>query len=276
MSDNNKRYWKGLEQLQNSEDFVRASEREFPEYLPINSNHGEGGPSRRDFLKMMGFGIAAVSLAACEAPVKYAIPYLNKPVDVDPSIPNYYASTYAQGGDYCSIVVKTREGRPIKIEGNQYSKITQGGTDAQVQASVLSLYDSMRLQQPVGVKGEGQLEQLNWESLDKAVLAGLRGSRNLRVISNTILSPSTKALIQEFVSTYGGEHITYDAASSHALIEAHRSNFGQAAVPAYDFSRAEVIVSFGADFLGTWLSPVEFNKQYSKTRKIGASKKNMS
>ncbi|EMR03039.1 Formate dehydrogenase iron-sulfur subunit [Cesiribacter andamanensis AMV16] len=221
---------------------------------------------------MMGFGIAAVSLAACEAPVKYAIPYLNKPVDVDPSVPNYYASTYASGGDYCSIVVKTREGRPIKIEGNQYSTITQGGTSAEVQASVLSLYDSERLRFPITKDGK----EVSWEALDKTVINSLRQSRNLRVISNTLLSPSTKAVIQEFVSTYGGEHIMYDPASSFALTEAHRENFGQAAVPSYDFSRADVIVSFGADFLGTWLSPVEFSKQYSKTRKIGAAKKNMS
>jgi MoCo/4Fe-4S cofactor protein with predicted Tat translocation signal len=272
MSENKKNYWKGLEQLRNEESFVRANEREFPDYLPINSNHGDGGPSRRDFLKMMGFGVAAVSLAACEAPVKYAIPYLNKPVDIDPSVPNYYASTYASGGDYCSIVVKTREGRPIKIEGNQYSRITQGGTSAEVQASVLSLYDNERLRYPVTRDGK----EVSWEALDKTVINSLRQSRNLRVISNTLLSPSTKAVIEEFVSTYGGRHIMYDAASSFALTEAHRENFGQAAVPSYDFSRAEVIVSFGADFLGTWLSPVEFSKQYSKTRKIGANKKNMS
>lgn len=272
MSDNNKKYWKGLEQLRNEEGFVRANEREFPEYLPLNSNQGEGGPSRRDFLKMMGFGIAAVSLAACEAPVKYAIPYLNKPVDVDPSIPNYYASTYAQDGNYCSIVVKTREGRPIKIEGNQFSNITQGGTDAQVQASVLSLYDSKRLPYPVRKGGE----KMNWEGLDKAVVQGLRQSRNLRIVSNTIMSPSTKAAISELTGTFGGEHIMYDAASAFALIEAHRENFGQAAVPSFDFSKANVIVSFGADFLGTWLSTVEYNKQYSKTRKLSADKKDMS
>ncbi|AHM63631.1 Fe-S-cluster-containing hydrogenase subunit [Flammeovirgaceae bacterium 311] len=276
MSDNKKRYWKGLEQLQNKEGFVRANEHEFPEYLPINSNHGEGGPSRRDFLKMMGFGIAAVSLAACEAPVKYAIPYLNKPADVDPTIPNFYASTYAHGGDYCSIVVKTREGRPIKIEGNQYSKISQGGTDAQVQASVLSLYDHTRLQGPVAVKEGGDVEKVSWEVLDKTTIGRLRQARNLRIVSNTVLSPSTKAVIGDLISTYGGEHIMYDPASSFALIEAHRENFGQAAVPSYDFTQAEVIVGFNADFLGTWLSTVENNKQYSKTRKVSEVNKTMS
>ncbi len=272
MKDNQKRYWKGLEQLSNDPEFVKNSEKEFPDYLPINSNSGEGGgPSRRDFLKMMGFGIAAASLAACEAPVRKAIPYLNKPVDVDPSIPNYYASTYASEGNYCSIVVKTREGRPIKIEGNRFSTITEGGTGPQVEASVLSLYDSARLRQPK-VKGE----DADWASLDREVLNGLRGARNLKIVSNTILSPSTKAVINEFTSRFGGEHIVYDSYSSYALIEAHRENFGQPAVPSYRFNRANVIVSFGADFLGNWLSTVEINKQYSKTRKLGPEKKTMS
>ena len=269
---NNKLYWKGLEQLRNDESFVKNNEGEFPEYMPIADKSGNG-PSRRDFLKLMGFGVAAVSLAACEAPVKYAIPYLNKPVDVDPSIPNYYASTYAEGGDFCSVVVKTREGRPIKIEGNEYSSITKGGTSAQVEASILSLYDGERLRFPVK---KGAADEVKWADLDKAVISGLRSARNLRVISNTLLSPSTKKVVNEFVGKFGGEHIMYDSASAHALIEANKSNFGTPAVPSYDFSKASVIVSFGADFLGTWLSPVEFNKQYSKTRKIGPNKKTMS
>ena len=84
MSNNQKTYWKGLEQLSNDPEFVKNAEKEFPEFLPI-SEQDNSGNSRRDFLKLMGFGIAAASLAACEAPVRKAIPYLNKPVDVDPS-----------------------------------------------------------------------------------------------------------------------------------------------------------------------------------------------
>ena len=274
MKENQKRYWKGLGQLTNSTEFVKNSQNEFPEYLPLNSNNAkgeEGGPSRRDFLKMMGFGIAAATLAACEAPVRKAIPYLNKPVEIDPSIPNYYASTFANEGNYCSIVVKTREGRPIKIEGNRFSTITEGGTSPQVQASVISLYDIHRLREPY-IKGQ----ESDWKKLDQAVVSGLQNARNLRVVSNTILSPSTKAVINDFLSRYGGEHIMYDSYSSYALIQAHEENFGRRAVPSYDFSQANVIVSFGADFLGSWLSVVEQNTQYSKTRKVGPEKKTMS
>ncbi|MDE0470777.1 MAG: TAT-variant-translocated molybdopterin oxidoreductase, partial [Ekhidna sp.] len=83
-----KTYWKGIEQLEDTPEFKERTSKEFPEYLPINEGKNDD-PSRRDFLKMMGFGVAAVSLAACEAPVRKAIPYVNKPVDVDPGIPNY-------------------------------------------------------------------------------------------------------------------------------------------------------------------------------------------
>jgi molybdopterin-containing oxidoreductase family iron-sulfur binding subunit len=135
MKDNQKTYWKGIEQLSNDPAFVKSAEREFPESITEEPSEGS---SRRDFLKVMGFSIAAASLAACEAPVRKAIPYVNKPVDVDPGVANYYASTYLNGGDYCSVVVKTREGRPIKVSGNQLSAVTKGGTNAQVEASVLS------------------------------------------------------------------------------------------------------------------------------------------
>ena len=116
MEESKKIYWKGIEQLANSPEFVKNAHSEFAQSGPEQEE--DPGHSRRDFLKMMGFGMAAVSLAACEAPIRKAIPFVNKPIDLDPSIANYYASTYINGGDYCSIVVKTREGRPIKVDGN--------------------------------------------------------------------------------------------------------------------------------------------------------------
>ena len=276
MKDNKKTYWKGIEQLSNDPEFVKKAESEFPEFLPINQN-GEGeGSSRRDFLKMMGFGIAAVSLAACEAPVRKAIPYVNKPVDVDPGVPNYYASTYANGGDYCSIVVKTREGRPIKIEGNKLSKITQGGTNAQVEASVLSLYDNERLRGP-----QAGGKNTDWETLDKEVMTKLDAiaaqGGQIRIVSNTVLSPTTKKVIADFQAKYPtAEHVVYDAISADGMLSANESSFGVRALPSYDFSKADVIVSVAADFLGTWISPIEFTKQYSKTRKLNNGKKTMS
>ncbi len=274
MKENQKTYWKGIEQLTNDSEFVKKNSSEFPEYLPVSNE--EGNSNRRDFLKLMGFGIAAASLAACEAPVRKAIPYLNKPVDVDPSVPNYYASTYVNGGDAVSVVVKTREGRPIKVEGNKYSTIAQGGTNAQVEASVLSLYDKERLTGPT--KGGADID---WETLDKEVTAKLgaiaaKGGQ-IRIVSQSVLSPTTKKAIGEFISKYPTtQHVTYDAVSAYGISEANRMSFGEAMIPSYDFSKAHTIVSVGADFLGTWISPIEFTKQYSKTRKINDHHKEMS
>jgi len=273
MKQTKKRYWKGLEQLRNDPEFVKNADKEFPEYLPLAESKGDNGLSntRRDFLKMMGFGISAATLAACEAPVRKAIPYVVKPVDVDPSIPNYYASTYIDGGDYCSIVVKTREGRPIKIEGNNRSEVTQGGTNAQVQASVLSLYDKQRLQGPV-MNGQAT----SWGELDQDIRQKLRQG-NTALVSYTILSPTTQKAIDELLAAYPGmEHIQYDPVSVDGMLEANRSSFGKYAVPTYDFSKADVIVSFSADFLGTWIAPIIYAKQYAETRKVSQGKKTMS
>lgn len=264
-----KKYWKGLEQLKNSAEFQEQANKEFPEYLPI----GDGEePSRRDFLKLMGFGIAAVSLAACETPVKKAIPYVKKPEAVDPTLPNYYASTYVSGSDYCSVLVKTREGRPIKLEGNKLSTISGGGTSPQVEASVLSLYDQERLQQPT-IDGN----KATWEELDAAVtkeLAAVNGK--LTIVSNSIASPSTQASINALVEKYGATHVSYDQVSFSGMLNAYETAFGTRMMPHHDFSKAKTIVSFGADFLGSWPNRTANNKQFASTRKLSKSKQDMS
>ncbi len=269
MEDTNKRYWKGIEELKNDINVVKNADREF------NSEEIEGGTYRRDFLKVLGFGMAAVSLAACEAPVRHTIPYLNKPTDVEPGIPNYYASSYVQGGDYASILVKTVEGRPIKIEGNTLSPVTKGGVSAQMHASLLALYDNDRLKTPTKAGKE-----ISWENLDKEVSAALASSSNIRIVSNTILSPTFKKLIGEFTAKYPStKWIQYDANSSYPLVQANEKSFGKAAIPTYKFEDAEVIVGINADFLGTWISPLEYNVGWAKTRKVNSGKdgsKNMS
>ena len=134
---NTKKYWKGLEQLNEDPNFLASTKNEFPEHLPVDEFLGDKeslentSTTRRDFLKFLGFGVAAASLAACETPVTKAIPYLNKPEEITPGVANYYASTYFDGNDYAPILVKTREGRPIFISGNKSSSspcITYNGT----------------------------------------------------------------------------------------------------------------------------------------------------
>lgn len=271
-----KKYWKGLPELHNSPEFQKQAGNEFAEPLPmdefLSSDEAESkGTSRRDFLKVMGFSTAAVALAACETPVNKSIPYVVKPEEVTPGVANFYASTFYDGHDYASVLVKTREGRPIKIEGNDLSKVTHGGTTARVQASVLGLYDGARLRGPM-VKGKDE----SWKAADDAVAAGLsKGS--VRLLTSTIISPSTAAVIELFGKKFSDfKHITYDAVSYNALTLANKAVFGKSVVSAYDFSKAKTIVGIACDFLGNWLNPAEFAKQYAQTRKVTKEKPEMS
>ncbi|MBK7467230.1 MAG: 4Fe-4S dicluster domain-containing protein [Saprospiraceae bacterium] len=232
--------------------------------------------NRRDFLKLLGFGVGAATLASCEAPIKKAIPYTIRPDEIVPGIANYYASTFVNGGDVCPVLVKTREGRPIKIEGNALSSFTKGGTSARVQASVLSLYDYNRTQNPSKLVADGKIESISWDELDTAVKAGLSGSR-VRILSSTVMSPSAKKAIQEFCVKYpNAKHVTYDAISYSALLDASQKCFGERVLPNYKFDHADVIVSFNADFLGTWISPIEYANQYASKRKLDSTTSSMS
>ena len=270
-----KKYWKGLPELTDSPEFLQKKNNEFAEALPMedfltSDDSTSKGTSRRDFLKVMGFSTAAVALAACETPVNKAIPYVVKPEEVTPGVANFYASTFYDGHDYASVLVKTREGRPIKIEGNELSKVSNGATSARVQSSVLSLYDGARLNGPLA-KGAAT----TWKNVDAAIAASLTG--NTVILSSTIISPSTKAVIAEFIAKHPNtKHVTYDAISYSALINANKAVFGKSVVSSYDFSKAKTIVGVACDFLGTWLSPIEFANQYSKTRKVSRENLEMS
>lgn len=276
-----KKYWKGLEELTNDSSFVQAQQNEFSEYVPVekfleNESLKDTSTSRRDFLKLFGFSVTAATLAACEAPVNKAIPYVMKPEEVTPGVANWYASTFYDGNDYCSVLVKTREGRPIKIEGNELSPVTKGGVNARVHASVLSLYDNARLRGPYAAKAP-----TTWAAADKEIGAKLAAiaakGGNIRILSSTIISPTTKQVIAEFAAKYPNtKHVTYDAVSYSAIINANSQSFGKSVIPSYSFDKADVIVSIGADFLSNWLSPIEFAKQYSAGRKVGKNKKQMS
>jgi len=267
-----KKYWQSLEEYNSqNEPSLLENQKPIPEFSVEGLDESEikGKSSRRDFLKMLGFSVGTVALvSSCQMPVRKAIPLLNQPEELIPGVPNFFASTFFDGTDFCSILVKTRENRPIKIEGNNLSPLTKGGTNARVQASVLNLYDDARLRGPR--KGEVLTE---WEEIDRDILNELKGhsSRDRKVVllTSTIISPSTKELIKEFQSGYPNvEWIQYDPVSFSAMRKANKTSFGQAVIPNYHIDKARVIVSFNADFLGNWLMPVAFNKQFAESRKL--------
>ena len=275
-----KKYWQSLEvynKMQTAENVKnKVAEPEFS-VEGLDESELKGKSSRRDFLKMMGFSVSAVALvSSCQMPVRKAIPLLNRPEELTPGVPNYYASTFFDGIDYCSILVKTRESRPIKIEGNELSPLTQSGTTARVQASVLNLYDDARLKSPLK-KGKSA----DWDAIDSEIKAQLHtlksDGKEVILMTSTIISPATIKLINEFTATFPNvKWVKYDPLPFSAMREANQMNFGKNMIPFYQFDKADVMVGFNADFLGNWLMPVTFSKQFSKTRKLKDGDRKMS
>lgn len=279
-----KKYWQGFGQINDPENFQKKVEDEFREELPFEDFDNKGlldaKAPRRDFLKYLGFSTAAAAFAAgCKVPERKVIPYANKPENLIPGEAKYYATTYVQDGDVIPVVAKVRDGRPIKIEGNTLASFTKGGTSARAQASVLDLYDTNRITHPKQKKGDKWEEIPTYEQLDKLVsdaMAGLAGS-SVVLLSSTIVSPSTKQIIAEFLAKYpGSKHVTTDAVSYSGMLQANEaSGFGRK-LPTYQFEAAKVIVSLGADFLGSWMNPVENALGYGKGRKIDEKDPQMS
>lgn len=313
---NKKIYWKGPEELAKDPNYMKTVANEFPAEIPMEEFLGDvqsmskSSTSRRDFLKFTGFSLAAATLAACESPVIKTIPYVNKPENVTPGVASYYASTYYDGNLYGSILVKSREGRPIYIKGNKQFGLGGGALHPRITASVLPLYDSARLQGPT-IDGKAK----SWKDVDAAITADLNkvvaAGGAVRVLSSTIISPSTMTAIGSFFTKLSGgkveaigpvvaadstaavnpapannaneeaaataapsadqfKHVQYDAISYFGMREANRKSFGKNVIPDYDFSKAKAIVGINADFLGNWLLANEYATQYNTTRNADA------
>lgn len=270
-----KKYWKSINNIKSNKEIepeVDLHKKHFlDEYL--SDNNVSTKTNRRDFLKFCGFGFSTAALAAsCENPVNKAITYLKQPEEKLPGKATYYASTYFDGKHYCPIVVKTRDGRPIKIEGNELSVLSNGGTNAQVQASVLTLYDGARYQGPTS-----NSIKTTWEDVDSEVKNILKAvvekDGKIVLVTLPIISPSTKAVIKQFLGKYpNSKHIETSLVNYNGILQANSKCFGSKLIPTYNFDKADVIVSFDADFLGTWIDPIQYANQYAKTRKLDEKK----
>ena len=272
-----KKYWKGLEELADTEVAQKMRQNEFAEKLPSAEFLGNeeklenSSTSRRDFLKYVGFSTAAATLASCEAPVTKSIPYVNAPEELIPGIANYYATSYFDGSDYASLLVKTREGRPIFVEPNKMAAVN-GSANARIQGSVLNLYDSTRLMAPV-VDGATS----DWTSLDNGVKKALRAAeasgKQVALLSSSVISPTSKKLISEFGSAYSNfRHVTKDAFSYSGKLDAWMEETGKRQVPSLDLKKADVVVGFNIDFLADYLGQ-SVSSDYASRRLPG---KNMS
>src|SRR5690554_545721 len=273
---NNKKYWKGVEELNDSSFFQDLKHKEFSEYIPVEEFLGDeenvlenSKTTRRDFLKYLGFGVTAASLAACETPVIKAIPYLQRTDKIRPGVANYFATTYSDGNDYVEVVVKNREGRAIKIDGNKRSPFTKGAINARVNSSVLELYDGKRFQAPKVGESEVSWSVFN-QQLKKEIEAAVLNGKKVRLLTNSISSPSSLKLIEDFIKAYPDgdiQHISYDVISYNGMLEANKESFGKLALPSYDLSKAKSIVSIGADFMSSFPNSVALTAQYAEGRK---------
>ena len=261
----NKKYWKAPEQIQNPAKVDHLEKNEFVEPLPtdVQEDGSNSSTTRRDFLKYVGFSTAAATIAACEGPVIHSIPYAEQPERIVPGKSDYYATSMADGFDFAGVLVKTREGRPIKIENNELVRTTSA-SKARVHASILSMYDVQRLQKPE-VKGE-QRSWVDFHLLVKDRLRKLNG-KPIVFLTQTFASPATKKLIREFKKKYPStRHVVYDAVSESAGLDAFEEKFGLRALPQYDLSNARNIISIGADLLGDWQGGGS-DRGYARSRK---------
>ncbi|MEY2870042.1 MAG: hypothetical protein RIR01_2548 [Bacteroidota bacterium] len=253
----NKKYWKSVEELENGSIVEALRNNEFVEEIPTDEFLGNAdamsssSTSRRDFLKYVGFSTAAATLAACEGPVHKSIPYVLQPEQIIPGVADYYATSVFDGFDFANLLVKTREGRPIKIDNNTISG-AKFAANARIHASILSLYDNMRLKAPKDGGKDSSWSAVNSKIKSSVAEAKAKGGQVV-FLTNTLASPSTEKLIADFIAANpNAKHVVYDAVSSSAALDAFETVYGERALVDYDFSKASLIVSVGADFLGDW------------------------
>ena len=226
--------------------------------------------NRRDFLKVLAASFAALSAEGCDfrAPREKVVPYLDQTDAAAPGVSAWYASTCGACSAACGTLVKSRDGRPIKLEGNPDQPLSQGGLCARGQASVLDLYDSQRLRGPIA-----QGRPVAWPDFDRELSAALHAAASsggkIVLLTGTLSGPSERAAAEAFARRYGAQRVAYDPLSSSAILEAHALTHGRRALPHYRFDLARAIVSFDADFMGAWISPVEFTRAWAKGRAPG-------
>ncbi|MEC4050248.1 TAT-variant-translocated molybdopterin oxidoreductase [Flavobacterium sp. SUN046] len=267
----NKKYWKSVEELNENSSIVETlRNNEFVEEIPTDQFLGDeaslssSSTTRRDFLKYVGFTTAAATLAACEGPVHKTIPYVVQPDQIIPGVADYYATTMFDGFDFANLLIKTREGRPIKIENNTIAG-AKFAANARVHASVLSLYDSMRLKNPKIAGKDATWNEVE-SKIRSAVADAKAKGKQVVLLTNTLASPSTEKLIADFLAKNpGAKHVIYDAVSESAALDAFEAVYGERALVDYDFSKASTIVALNADFLGDWQGG-SFDAGYAKGR----------
>src|SRR5271157_3739847 len=226
---------------------------------------------RRDFLKLVGVGAGAAAAAGCSDPVEKLIPYVIQPEVITPGIPVYYASTCRECSAACGLHVKTREGRPIKLEGNPEHPVNKGSLCARGQAGIGRTYHPDRFPGPMLRGSDGKLAPISWKDATELLATKLRGGAGNAYLLGSDPGPTASGLLDKWVAAVGaGGRVVYEPFAPEALLEATQLVFGVASEPVFDLSKADFVVSFANDFLETGVSPTEHARQLAAARDIGA------
>lgn len=271
IQDERKKYWLSLQDQQADPSIKQKIQQEFVSAPPLIS---ELQPSRREFLQILGAGLALTSTSCIRRPIEKLVPYVNRPPDIIPGEANYYASSYYDSGEGFSTLIKTREGRPIKIEGNPEAKLLNAqALSPRAQAYLLQLYDPERLQGPKQNlfnkdKSNKETIRASFKELDSSLVKEFKKGQTA-ILSSRIPSPSTQRIIRAFRSTFKAKHYVWDSISTGDEAQAQKLSYAVKNIPSYNLDQARFIFSLNCDFLGTYLSPTEFQKQFAQARKPG-------
>lgn len=230
------------------------------------STGDDSGISRRRFLQIIGSGAALTATGCADSAKQNIFPNVKGEREQIPGVAVWYSSTCGECDAGCGIRVRTREGRAVKIEGNPDNPINQGGLCALGQSALQSLYDPDRIREPSQRDGT-TWTSTSWEDALSLVKGSLKDSSHKRAFITGELSGSLASLVEEWCKANNAEHITFDLNSQTALAKASEAVYGTYGIPKFHFDRAEVILNFGADFLETWISPVEYASEWAKSRR---------
>lgn len=268
----NKKYWLSLEQWSADKDFQKLADQkqEFMNPLP-SEKEATGLWERREFLQLMAASMALAGFGCIRRPTEKIVPYVKRPDDVILGEANIYSSSYYDGEEGFGILVKTREGRPVKIEGNKNHPLNQGGLSARAHSHILSLYDPERLKDPQRnlfneTKSNRESIRARYPEADVEIVEHLKKGKTA-FLTGEWPSPSSERLLRNFCKNNSCSHFVWNPLNHSALAEAQKICYGKTLVPHFALNRARLILSINCDFLGTWLYPTELSRLYSQGRK---------
>lgn len=266
MEPENKEYWRSLEQLAETDKFREFLENEFPKGT---AELADSGWSRRSFLTTMGASLALAGLAGCRRPVEKIVPYVTRPENVDPGVPNYYATTMPLGVSAYGVVVTSFEGRPTFIKGNELHPSSRGAVDSKIQASLLDLYDPDRSISVLRNNNESSWDDFVAWWQERYAGYTDNGGEGLAVLSETFNSPTLARLKRRFHETFPrARWVAWEPVSDENVYKGIEAATGQTLQPVYDFSKARVILSLDCDFLGTESENVANTRGFSDGRRV--------